>query len=329
MGKLRTAVVGVGRFGRFHAEKYARLEGSELVAVADVDRARAEEVAGKYGVSPVFDFRDLFGRVDAVSIAVPTALHYEVAKPFLENGVHVLVEKPITDDLAKADELIQLAKDKGVTLQVGHVERFSAVRLGVEEIIDDPVFIECNRLMPFRPGSVDIDVILDLMIHDIDLILDIVRAPVIKVDAVGTPVLTSGVDIANARIEFETGCIANITASRVSTKDERKIRIFQRRAYISIDFLHNKVTIANSGNAKPFRGVSGIAVDERSYEEGDKLEREIEAFLQAVACGTTPPVTGEDSRRALQTVFLINRSLRSRSGLGGGKTSAPRRRGGG
>ncbi len=329
MGKLRTAVVGVGRFGRFHAEKYARLEGSELVAVADVDRARAEEVAAKYGASPVFDFRDLFGRVDAVSIAVPTALHFEVAKPFLENGVHVLVEKPITDDLAKADELIQLAKDKGVTLQVGHVERFSAVRLGVEEIIDDPVFIECNRLMPFRPGSVDIDVILDLMIHDIDLILDIVRAPVIKVDAVGTPVLTSGVDIANARIEFETGCIANITASRVSTKDERKIRIFQRRAYISIDFLHNKVTIANSGNAKPFRGISGIAVDERSYEEGDKLEREIEAFLQAVARGTTPPVTGEDSRRALQTVFLINRSLRSRSGLGGGKTSAPRRRGGG
>ncbi len=329
MGKLRTAVVGVGRFGRFHAEKYARLEGSELVAVADVDRARAEEVAAKYGARPVFDFRDLFGRVDVVSIAVPTALHYEVAKPFLENGVHVLVEKPITDDLAKADELIRLAKDKGVTLQVGHVERFSAVRLGVEEIIDDPVFIECNRLMPFRPGSVDIDVILDLMIHDIDLILDIVRAPVIKVDAVGTPVLTSGVDIANARIEFETGCIANITASRVSTKDERKIRIFQRRAYISIDFLHNKVTIANSGNAKPFRGVSGIAVDERSYEEGDKLEREIAAFLQAVACGTAPPVTGEDSRRALQTAFMINRSLRSRSGLGGDKTSAPRRRGGG
>ncbi|MEE9249733.1 MAG: Gfo/Idh/MocA family oxidoreductase [Alphaproteobacteria bacterium] len=328
MGKLRTAVVGVGRFGRFHAEKYARIQGSELVAVADVDRARAKEVAGKYGVSPVFDFRDLLGRVDVVSIAVPTALHYEVAKPFLENGVHVLVEKPITDDLAKADELIRLAKDKGVTLQVGHVERFSSVRLGVEEIIDDPVFIECNRLMPFRPASVDVDVILDLMIHDIDLILDIVKAPVIKVDAVGTPVLTDDVDIANARIEFETGCIANITASRVSTKSERKIRIFQRQAYISLDFLNNKVAIANSRDGKPFPGLSGITVDERSFEEGDKLEREIEAFLQAVARGTAPPVTGEDSRRALETAFMINRSLRSRSGLGG-KTTAPRRRGGG
>ena len=328
MGKLRTAVVGVGRFGRFHAEKYARIQGSELVAVADVDHARAKEVAGKYGVSPVFDFRDLLGRVDVVSIAVPTALHYAVAKPFLENGVHVLVEKPITDDLAKADELIRLAKDKGVTLQVGHVERFSSVRLGVEEVIDDPVFIECNRLMPFRPGSVDVDVILDLMIHDIDLILDIVKAPVIKVDAVGTPVLTDDVDIANARIEFKTGCIANITASRVSTKSERKIRIFQRQAYISLDFLNNKVAIANSRDGKAFPGLSGITVDERSFEEGDKLEREIEAFLQAVARGTAPPVTGEDSRRALETAFMINRSLRSRSGLGG-KTTAPRRRGGG
>lgn len=329
MGKLRTAVVGVGRFGRFHAEKYARLQGSELVAVADVDRARAEDVAGKYGVSPVFDFRDLLGCVDVVSIAVPTALHYEVAKPFLENGVHVLVEKPISDDLAKADELIRLARDKGVTLQVGHVERFSSVRLGVEEVIDDPVFIECNRLMPFRPGSVDVDVILDLMIHDIDLILDIVGASAIKVDAVGTPVLTADVDIANARIEFETGCIANITASRVSTKNERKIRIFQPRAYISIDFLNNKVAIAHSRDGKPFPGGAGITLDERSFEEGDKLEREIQAFLDAVANGTAPPVTGEDGRRALETAFMINRSLRSRPRLGGEKRPAPGRRGGG
>ena len=311
MKKIRTAVVGVGHFGRFHAEKYAALAAAELVAVADIDRPRAEAVAKELAVRPVFDYREILGQVDAVSIVVPTALHYEVAKAFLEHGRHVLVEKPITDDLAQADELIGLARENGLTLQVGHVERFSAVRLGIEGIVEDPVFIECNRLAPFPARGADIDVILDLMIHDIDIILDLVGAPVVEVHAVGVPVLTDEVDIANARVRFANGCIANITASRVSMKDERKMRIFQRHAYLSVDFLNNSVVIAGVPDAETFAGPGSVKVDERHFEEGDKLAREIEAFVGAVTDGSPPLVSGEDSRRALEAALMISSSLES------------------
>ncbi|MCH7543247.1 MAG: Gfo/Idh/MocA family oxidoreductase [Proteobacteria bacterium] len=309
MQKIRTAVVGVGHFGRFHAEKYAGLAAAELVAVVDIDRPRAEAVAKDLGVRPVFDYREILGQVDAVSIVVPTALHYRVAKAFLEHGQHVLVEKPITDDLAQADELIGLARANGLTLQVGHVERFSAVRLGIEGIVEDPVFIECNRLAPFPARGADIDVILDLMIHDIDIILDLVGAPVVEVHAVGVPVLTGEVDIANARVRFANGCIANITASRVSMKDERKMRIFQRHAYLSIDFLNNSVVIAGIPDAETFTGPGSVKVEERHFEEGDKLAREIEAFVVAVTDGSPPLVSGEDSRRALEAALMITRTL--------------------
>ena len=311
MKKIRTAVVGVGHFGRFHAEKYAGLAAAELVAVVDIDRARAELVAKELGVRPVFEYREILGRVDAVSIVVPTALHYEVAKAFLEHGQHVLVEKPITDDLAQADELIGIAKANGLTLQVGHVERFSAVRLGIEGIVEDPMFIECNRLAPFPARGADIDVILDLMIHDIDIILDLVGAPVVEVHAVGVPVLTSEVDIANARVRFANGCIANITASRVSMKDERKMRIFQRHAYLSIDFLNNSVVIAGVPDAATFTGPGSVKVEERHFEEGDKLAREIESFVGAVIDGSPPLVSGEDSRRALEAALMITHFLES------------------
>jgi len=311
MKKIRTAVVGVGHFGRFHAEKYAGLAAAELVAVVDIDRPRAEAVANQFGVRPVFEYREILGQVDAVSIVVPTALHYQVAKAFLEHGQHVLVEKPITDDLAQADELIGIAKANGLTLQVGHVERFSAVRLGIEGIVEDPMFIECNRLAPFPARGADIDVILDLMIHDIDIILDLVGAPVVEVHAVGVPVLTDQVDIANARVRFANGCIANITASRVSMKDERKMRIFQRHAYLSIDFLNNSVVIAGVPDAKTFTGPGSVKVEERHFEEGDKLAREIEAFVGAVTDGSPPLVSGEDSRRALEAALMIRSCLES------------------
>lgn len=311
MKKIRTAVVGVGHFGRFHAEKYAALAAAELVAVVDIDRPRAEAVAKELGVRPVFDYRGILGQVDAVSIVVPTALHYQVAKEFLERGAHVLVEKPITDDLAQADELIRLAKANGLTLQVGHVERFSAVRLGIEGIVEDPMFIECNRLAPFPARGADIDVILDLMIHDIDIILDLVGAPVVEVHAVGVPVLTGEVDIANARVRFANGCVANLTASRVSLKDERKMRIFQRHAYLSIDFLNNSVVIAGIPDAKTFTGPGSVKVEERHFEEGDKLAREIEAFVAAVTDGSPPLVSGADSRRALEAALMISSYLES------------------
>jgi predicted dehydrogenase len=309
MDKIRTAVIGVGYFGRFHAEKYAGLGRSTLTAIADTDRERASAIAEKHQVTPVFDYRELFGQVDAVSIAVPTPLHYEVAKAFLEQDVHVLIEKPITENLAQADELIQLAAENGKVLQVGHLERFSAARLGLEGVLDQPLFIECNRIAAFKPRGSDVSVTLDLMIHDIDMIQHLVKAPVSEVDAAGAPVFSSEEDIANARLHFANGCIANVTASRISTKSERKMRIFQHDAYIMIDFVNKKVLVARRGEGEMLPGVPKIDVEEHNYEEEDILEREIEAFLESVASGRPPLVSGEDGRLALETALLINESL--------------------
>ncbi|MEW5703237.1 MAG: Gfo/Idh/MocA family oxidoreductase [Pseudomonadota bacterium] len=314
MEKLRTAVIGVGYFGKFHAEKYSRLARSAFTAVADVEHDRAKGLAGKYGVEAVSDYKDLLGRVDAVSVAVPTPLHYEVAKAFLSHGAHVLLEKPITQSLAQADELIRLASEKKRVLQVGHLERFSASRLGLEGAIRDPLFIECNRIASFKSRGTDVSVTLDLMIHDIDMIQCFVKAPVVAVDAAGAPVFSSEEDIANARLHFENGCIANVTASRISMKNERKMRIFQHDAYIMIDFVNKKVLIARKGKGEMLPGVPKIDVEEHTYEEDDILEREIDAFLQSAAEGKPPLVSGEDGRRALETALMINESLRQHSG---------------
>ncbi|MCE2510553.1 MAG: Gfo/Idh/MocA family oxidoreductase [Alphaproteobacteria bacterium] len=313
MDKIRTAVIGVGYFGQFHAEKYAHLERSELVAVADIDRARAQAIADKHGVAPVFDFRELLGRVDAVSIAVSTPFHHDIAKVFLERGVHVLVEKPITETLAQADDLIRLAAEKNLVLQVGHLERFSAARLGLEGVINQPLFIECNRIAAFKARGSDVSVTLDLMIHDIDMIQHLVKSPLSEVDAAGAPVFSSEEDIANARLHFANGCIANVTASRISTKNERKMRIFQHDAYIMIDFVNKKVLVARKGKGEMLPGVPKIDVEEHNYEEDDILEREIEAFLESVASGRPPLVGGVDGRLALETALLINESLQLHS----------------
>lgn len=308
-GRIRTAVVGVGHFGRYHADKLAALEGSELIAVCDTDRERAETVAAKLGVRAVSDYRELLDQVDAVSVVVPTTAHREIAGPFLENGVHVLVEKPVTDDLADADALIRMAGQRDLILQVGHLERFSAAVQVVEKVLTRPLYIECYRIAPFQPRGTDISVILDLMIHDIDLILAFVKSPAESVDAVGAPVLTAVEDIANTRIRFANGCVANITASRISGKNERKMRIFQPDHYISIDFLTRKVVVARKGEGELFPGVPNFHIDEQVYEETDSLEREIEAFLNAVATKSPPPVSGEDGRRVLETAIMITGSL--------------------
>jgi len=313
MDKIRTAVIGVGYFGQFHAEKYACLKRSTLTAIVDTDRERAQAIAEKHHVTPIFDYRDLFGQVDAVSIAVPTSLHYEIAKAFLEQGVHVLIEKPITENLAQADELIQLATEKGRVLQVGHLERFSAAQLGLENVINQPLFIECNRIAAFNPRGSDVSVTLDLMIHDIDMIQYFVKASVSEVDAAGAPVFSSEEDIANARLHFTNGCIANVTASRISTKTERKMRIFQHDAYIMVDFVNKKVLVARRGQGEMLPGVPKIDVEEHNYEEDDILKREIEAFLESVASGCPPLVSGEDGRLALETALLINGSLQLHS----------------
>ena len=309
MKKLRTAVIGVGYLGQFHAEKYAQLENSELVAVVDADPKRAEELAARLNTKAVTDYRQIIGEVDAVSIVVPTRYHFSVTKDFLDRGVHVLLEKPITTTLAEADELIALAKERGAVLQVGHLERFNPAVVALDGLLTRPGFIESIRIAPFKPRGTDVNVVLDLMIHDIDIIQSIVKSPIKEIHSIGAPVFTDVEDIANARILFENGCVANVTASRISLKSERKMRIFQPESYISVDFQNRKVAVLRKGTGEMFPGVPDVLTEERSFEQGDALKSEIEAFLSSINNGTRPVVTGEDGRRALETALLINKKL--------------------
>lgn len=306
---LRTAVIGVGYLGRFHAQKYRELPGSELVAVVDSVPEAAQKVAAELGVAAVSDYRELLGRVDAVSIVVPTPLHFAVAEAFLEHGVHVLVEKPITETLAQAQTLIDLAKRKNCVLQVGHLERFNPAIQAAAKLLSTPRFIESHRLAPFKQRGTDVSVVLDLMIHDIDLIQELVGRPIASIDAVGAQVFSQDIDIANARLRFEGGCVVNTTASRVSLKQERKLRIFQDDAYLSVDLQQKIVTVVRKKDAGPVESPAQVAIDEQSYEQGDALRSEIDAFLQAVRTGSQPVVTGEDGLRALATAIRITESV--------------------
>jgi predicted dehydrogenase len=302
---MRTAVIGVGYLGRFHAQKYASLANSQLVGVADPSAAARSAVAAELKVPAHADYRELLGKVDAVSIVTPTPLHYEVAKAFLESGASVLVEKPMTVTVEEGESLIQIARHAQRTLQVGHLERFNAAVQALQPVLTVPRFIESARLAPFKHRGTDVDVVLDLMIHDIDLILSIVRSPVVAVDAIGSSIFSKEIDIANARLRFANGCVANATASRVSLKTERRLRLFQDDAYMSVD-LHQKVlTVIRKGEGVGADGVPQVVIEENNYEQGDAIRTEIEAFLNAAATGTPPPVTGEDGLLALRTAVSI------------------------
>jgi predicted dehydrogenase len=314
MSTLRAAVIGVGYLGNFHAQKYCALPGVELVGVADNDPKRAAEVAAALGTQAYCNHRELIGKVDAVSVVVPTQYHHDVARDFLAAGVHVLIEKPITVTIEEADELIALAEKNGLVFQVGHLERFNPVLLALDDVLQDPLFIESVRIAPFKPRGTDVNVVLDLMIHDIEIIQHIVKSPVERVDAIGAPVFTGEEDIANARIVFENGCIANVTASRISLKSERKMRIFQHNAYINLDFQNRKVLVAQKGNGELFPGIPNVKVDERELGEADALLCEIESFLSAIREGKQPKVSGRDGRMALETALKINTNL-NRSSL--------------
>ncbi len=302
---IRTAVIGVGYLGRFHAQKYAALPHSELVAVTDIDAEAAKRVAEELGTQGLTDYRELFGRVDAVSIVVPTQLHYQVAKECLENGIHVLVEKPITATVPQAEELVQLARQHRRVLQVGHLERFNAAILALDDVLLDPLFIESHRLAPFNPRGADVNVVLDLMIHDIEIIQNLVRSPVREIHADGVSVLTEETDIANARIKFENGCVANVTASRVSLKPQRKMRVFQHDAYIGIDFQDKTLSIHRKGEKEMFPGIPEITSEETAFESSDAIMAEIEAFLESIAEGKPAVVSGEDGCQALETATRI------------------------
>jgi len=309
MSSLKCAVIGVGYLGKFHAEKYAALPDCELVAVVDTDLRTAQAVADKTGSQALTDYRDLLGRVDAVSIVVPTSLHHQVAKDFLAVGAHVLVEKPITVTVEEADELIRIAEEKCRVLMVGHLERFNAALLALDLTEDKPIFIESHRLAPFKPRANDVSVVLDLMIHDIDIILDLVDCEVDRIDAKGVPVLTGDVDIANARIAFKNGSVANVTASRVSQKVERKMRMFMPNAYISVDFQNRALTRHRKGEGEMFPGIPEIVSEESVFDNGDALMEEIKHFVACIRNGREPLVSGHAGRRALATATEITRLL--------------------
>ncbi|MCI0400177.1 MAG: Gfo/Idh/MocA family oxidoreductase [Gammaproteobacteria bacterium] len=309
MAKITTAVIGVGYLGKFHAEKYAQLPDSKLVAVVDTNRRVADAVASKYHVESSTDYRELLGRVQAVSIVVPTSLHYDIAKAFIKHDSHVLVEKPITTTIPQADDLISLARTRRKILQVGHLERFNAAILNLDKVRDKPVFIETHRLASFNPRGTDVNVVLDLMIHDIDIIINLVKSDLVRIDATGASILSDAVDIANARLVFKNGCVANVTASRVSMKTERKMRLFQRDSYVSIDFQNRVVTVHKKGNGEMFPGIPNIDSEQTTFEDGDALKTEIALFLEAIRSGTQPVVSGEDGKRALQTAIQITELL--------------------
>ncbi|MEK7334995.1 MAG: Gfo/Idh/MocA family oxidoreductase [Candidatus Binatota bacterium] len=305
--KIPVGVVGVGYAGRFHAEKYAASKKAELVGVADINQERALQVGQKLGVLSHTDYRELFGRVRCVSIAVPTRLHYAVSRDFLAAGIDVLVEKPIAASLEEGSELVTLAREKALVLQVGHLERFNPAIRRLEGVIQEPRFVECHRLAPFVERGTDVDVVLDLMIHDIDVIASLVRSPVERVEAVGVPVLTDKPDIANARITFANGCIANVTASRVSMKRERKIRFFQPDAYISIDYDQMRAQIYRKpGKGAGWKDIRGESIE---ISDGDALADEIDSFLDSVRSRGTPLVSGEEGLRALEIATMISERL--------------------
>ena len=327
MAKPRVGVVGVGHLGKQHARIYHQL--GALVAIAEPDAGRAAEIAGLYAVPSFTDFRDLFGKVDAASIAVPTTQHHAVAKEFLERGIPVLVEKPLTKTIQDGEDLCRIAREKKTVLQVGHVERFNPAVTAVLDVIKKPRFIEVHRLSPFRFRSSDIDVVMDLMIHDLDILLHLVQSPLVRVDAVGMPLLFGREDIANARLEFQDGCVANLTASRVSDKSMRKTRIFSEDCYVTMDTLAKEAWIyrttpqlAEALKKLPRDRDLGLAdlatipkefysIQEVKLVEEEPLARELQSFLEAVEHHREPVVPGEHGVRAMKAAETILNEMRA------------------
>lgn len=303
MTPLRAGVIGVGHLGQHHTRLYASLPGARLIGVVDHSAERARMIADRHGVKVYRSTRELLPHVDVVSVAVPTSAHYDVAKACLQAGKHVLVEKPIAVTSAEAHELVRLAAQRGCRLQVGHSERFNPIMQVMRPHIGRPVFIECHRLSSFSERGTDVDVILDLMIHDLDMMLSFNPGPVEDVQAAGVPVLSSTIDIANARIQFKSGCVANLTASRVSTNKMRRLRLFQRDNYLSIDFHSRQGMICRreAGTGKR----PSIVIEQLRGGEEEPLKLQLESFLAAVGTGSRPAVSGEDGAAALDLAHRV------------------------
>jgi len=305
---LKTAVIGVGYLGSYHAEKYARIDNSEFIGVVDIDSKLAQKVAGKFDVPFYTDYREILSKVDAVSIVVPTVYHYEIAKAFLKNGINVLLEKPFASKIEEAEELDTLAKENNVILQIGHLERFNPVFTEFQELIDKPIFIENIRIAPFPKRGTDVDVILDLMIHDIDLVLAVVNEYPESIEGTGVNIITSTVDLANARLRFPSGCVANLTASRVSDRAERKMRIFQSGLYLSLDYGTGKARKLKM-DTKTVKDPDKLSPKAIQIEKGDALLAEIESFISSIHKEEKPKVTSEDGLNAMRVAWEIKDQL--------------------
>ncbi|MDM8554500.1 Gfo/Idh/MocA family oxidoreductase [Desulfococcaceae bacterium HSG7] len=310
MQKLNVGVIGVGYLGKFHAEKYAGMENVDLVGVVDVDPYKAKDISAKLNTHPYFNYKDIINKVDAVSIAAPTPDHFRISRDFLTHGVDVLIEKPMTVTIQEADELIKTAEARGLIIQVGHLERFNPAVIALRDIVKKPGFIESHRLSVYKNRCADVSVVLDLMIHDIDIITNFVHSDIKQIHAAGVSVISGHTDIANARLEFENGCVANVTASRISRHNERKIRLFQKDAYISVDFANQEVDVIRK-NGNPGTGIlPGAKIEQIRFPQQDVLQEELTAFVKSVKYREAPQVSGVVGRNALNIALNIMKQIK-------------------
>lgn len=325
---MKVGVLGVGHLGQHHARNYMEMDSTELIGIFDIDQKRVQEIAEKNSCNVFESAQKLIAKVDALNIATPTTTHYKYAKQCLQAGKHVLIEKPICSELSQAKELVEIARSHNLKIQVGHIERFNPAVLSLSDVLLNPLFVEANRIAPFTPRGSDVPVVLDLMIHDIDIILSLVQSRVTDINAVGVPIVTEDVDIANAKIEFENGALANITASRISLKQERKIRFFQRDKYISLDYQKKAVNIVKK-NPKIKNIMSQIMSGDRNANilemfdtekpkivEREPLRAELESFIFSIENDTRPIVNGQDGYEALRVAFEIMKDIKqNRKGI--------------
>lgn len=323
---IKIGVVGAGHLGKMHIKNLNNLPEVDFVGFYDSDKKRSKEISKELNILSFNSLNTLLEQCDGVSIVVPTVAHYDVALSAIKKKVHIFCEKPFMQTIEEANEVIKLARDNNIVLQIGHIERFNPALASLKKIKINPLFIESHRISQFNPRGTDVAVILDLMIHDIDIILSLVNSPIIRIDAAGAPILTDNIDIANARIKFKNGCVANITASRVSNKSMRKIRVFQRNAYISIDFLKNLTEVFSLSNEDEITNKNAIPITEIETKNNKKRKifyeqlqtsksnamlEELRAFVNSIKNGTLPLVTGEDGKKALEVAIQIEKQISS------------------
>jgi predicted dehydrogenase len=312
--KLKVGVIGVGHLGEYHVQKYKAISNVDLVGVVDADLDRADEIAGRYDVRAYGNHEEILDKVDAVSLAVPTEMHFEVAKDVLSKGIHLLIEKPITYEIEPADIMVTIAREKDLVFQVGLVERFNPAVVMMESLLNRPVFLESHRMNEFTTRGIDVDVVLDLMIHDLDIILHNVQSEIREVHAVGMSVITGKTDVANAKIVFEDGTVANLTASRVSSQTLRKIRVFQPDAYLSVNCLKREISVIRLDvEVKDLNDFPRLTPEKTKFPGRDPLADEISSFVDAVANRSKPVVSGADGRRALEVALGIIDQIESGS----------------